>query len=311
MYYFIVNPASKSGRGGKIWEKLEPVLIEKNIPYQLVFSKRAGYVSKYVKDLTSGLPENLSDPVRLIVLGGDGTVNEVIQGISDFDKVQLGYIPAGSSNDLARNLRLPQDPLVTLNTILSGRIHRTLDIGSVIYHENKEERYFAVSGGIGFDAGVCEEVLRSRIKTALNRFGLGKLIYLAIALKQIITARKTACNIYIDDREPIHYKKFLFVVGMVHQYEGGGFKFCPGADSTDGLLDICAVGSLPKPLILLALPTAFGGKHYIFSGIDSYRGKTVKIETSVPLWVHTDGEVQYRSRSVTLTCHREKLHLIV
>lgn len=311
MYYFIVNPASKSGRGGKIWEKLEPILIEKNIPYHTVFSKRAGYVSQYVRELTSGLPKNPSDPIRLIVLGGDGTINEVIQGITDFDNVLLGYIPAGSSNDLARDLRLPKDPRDILNIILSGRIHRTLDIGSVIYHETNEERCFAVSSGIGFDAGVCEEVLRSRMKIIFNRFGLGKLIYLAIALKQIITARKTACNIYIDNGEPIHYKKFLFAAGMVHQYEGGGFKFCPGADATDGFLDICVVGSLPKPIILLALPTAFWGKHYIFPGITAYRCKSVKIETSVPLWVHTDGEVQYRSRSVTLTCRQEKLHLIV
>ncbi len=218
MYYFIVNPASKSGRGGKIWNELEPVLTERNIRYHVVFSKRAGYVSQYVRELTAGLasesdsasaselPENLGHPIRLVVLGGDGTINEVLQGIGDFDKVQLGYIPAGSSNDLARDLRLPKDPRHILDIILSDRIHRTLDIGSVHYHETNTTRYFAVSGGIGFDAAVCEEALRSRLKKVLNKFGLGKLIYLAIALKQIITARKTACNIYLDNEKSVHYK---------------------------------------------------------------------------------------------------------
>lgn len=311
MYYIIVNPASKSGRGRKIWEKLEPVLTEKGISYNVVFSKRAGHVSQYVRELTSGLPENSNEPIRLIVLGGDGTINEVLQGVTDFDKLILGYIPAGSSNDMARGLRLPKDPRETLEIILSGRIHRTMDIGSVIYNETRIERYFAVSSGIGFDASVCEETLKSYMKNVLNKVGLGKLIYMTIALKQIITARKTACNIYPDNGEPVHYKKFLFIASMIHQYEGGGFKFCPGADAADGLFDICVAGSLPKPIILLALPTAFWGKHYIFPGLDNYRCSAIKIETSAPLWVHTDGEVQYQSRSVTLTCHKEKLHLMV
>ncbi len=309
MYHIIVNPASKSGHGRKMWDSLEPVFKEKKIMYDVVFSKHTGHIIQYVEKLTSSLS---NEPLRLIILGGDGTLNEVLQGVSDFDKLEIGYIPTGSSNDLARDLQLPKDPRDVLERILSGQVHRLVDIGSVTYNETKLTRFFAVSSGIGFDAAVCQEALVSRFKKALNKIGLGKLTYLAIALKQIITAKKVACNIYLDNStEPVHYKKFLFAAGMVHQYEGGGFKFCPGADTRDGLLDICVVGSLPKPIILLALPTAFWGKHLIFPGIDSYRCQTLTIETSTPLWVHTDGESEQRSRSVTMTCYKEKLHLLV
>lgn len=73
-------------------------------------------------------------------------------------------------------------------------------------------------------------------------------------------------------------------------YEGGGFKFAPLADYRDGLLDLCVVGDLSKALILLALPTAFFGRHYMFRGITAYRARKVEIQTSAPLWVHTDGK---------------------
>lgn len=308
MYHIIVNPAAKSGHGGKIWARLEPILQAKRVEYDVVFSKRAGHVTHYVRELTAAVTDA---PLRIIVLGGDGTLNETLQGISNFDNVELGYIPAGSSNDMARDLQLPANPRDILEIILSGQTHRTVDIGEMSAKESDRKRYFAVSSGIGFDAAVCEQALSSRWKNAFNKIGLGKLTYLAIALKLIITAKKVACNIYLDENEPVHYRKFLFAAAMVHQYEGGGFKFCPGADATDGWFDICVVGSLPKAIILIALPTAFAGKHFIFPGIDRYRCKTIRIETSAPLWLHTDGEVETSARAVAMTCLYQKLHLMV
>jgi len=312
MYHIIVNPMAKSGRGKNLWRKIEAGLIERNVKYDVYFSKREGFVTKHVKELTEAYNmEDKPEPLKIIILGGDGTINETLQGIADFERVRIGYIPTGSSNDMARDLQLPKNPMDILDIILAGKTHRTMDIGEVSYDEDRPSRYFAVSSGIGFDAAVCAEVLTSQLKKALNKIHLGKLIYLAIALKQIITAKKVAVNIYFDDNEePIHYRKFLFAAGMVHKYEGGGFKFCPDADHTDGLLDICVVGSIPKPVIILALPTAFFGKHRIFPGIDSYRCKTMRVEVSDPLWVHTDGEVENPTKVATMTCHSKKLHML-
>ena len=86
--------------------------------------------------------------------------------------------------------------------------------------------------------------------------------------------------------------------------------FCPDADATDGILDLCAVGDIPKPVVLVALPTAFKGKHYRFKGVNPYKAQTVKIETSAPLWVHTDGEVTRKTSSFTVTCSRQVLQVI-
>lgn len=324
MYHIIVNPASKSGRGAKIWSMLEPVLRQKEIAYKVLISREVGHVTKLVRDLSSSLL--ISDPeiiLKLIVLGGDGTLNEVLQGISDFGRVQIGYIPTGSSNDMARDLKLPENPLDILEQILACKEPALMDLGCLTYDRVSGEysrqhdalpamkRYFAVSSGIGFDAGVCEEALASKFKNTLNKIGLGKLTYLSIALKQLIKARKVTCTITLTDGKIIHLPKFLFVAGMIHQYEGGGFKFCPGADYHDGILDICAVGNIPKWLILIALPTAFTGKHYRFQGIDRYSASCIHLETSIPLWVHTDGEVTVKSDSITMTCEKNTLQLLL
>lgn len=324
MYYIIVNPASKSGRGAKIWALIEPVLQEKNIPYKVFFSKESGHVIKIVSGLTSGLTaSDDAEVLKLIVLGGDGTLNEVLQGIPDFNKIQLGYIPTGSSNDMARDLALSKDPAAVLERILSCRQASKMDIGCITYENISDKlsrkhgenillkRYFSVSCGIGFDAAVCEEALSSRFKNILNKLGLGKLTYLTIALKQLIAARKVSCDICLDDNETIHLSKFLFVTGMLHQYEGGGFKFCPDADFHDGIIDICVVGNIPKLLILIALPTAFKGSHYRFKGIDRYAAGKLRIRTSSPLWVHTDGEVSVKADAITLTCEKDKLQMLL
>lgn len=325
MYYIIVNPASKSGRGRKIWAELEPVFIKKQISYKVLFSKGAGHTARVVSKLTS--PENLSpdgQPVRLIILGGDGTLNEALQGIHDFERVLLGYIPTGSSNDFARALGLPRNPKLILDTILKGQAVRTLDLGAVTYEHTSDElsrlhtakdgitRRFAVSSGIGFDAAVCEEALSSRFKNTLNRLGLGKLTYLVIALRQLIAAKAVSCDIFLDDAaEPIHLNRFLFTAFMIHKYEGGGFKFCPTANASDGFLDLCVVGNLPKLVIFFALPTAFFGKHYIFSSIKHYVAKKVSFRSSLPLWVHTDGEVYMKSDYITLTCIPEQIRFMM
>lgn len=307
MYYIVINPASRSGRGLKIWEEqVKPVLRSEKIPYSARFSRESGDVSRIVGEI---LALQAGQPVSLIILGGDGTVNEALQAIPETALVTLGYIPTGSGNDLARDLGIPSSPAEALDLILHTGTVCPMDLGTILYSDGQRRR-FCISCGIGYDAAVCEEVQRSRIKAVLNRLGLGKLIYLGVALKQLFATKAISGHLTLDDGEPIDIGSVLFVTGMIHRYEGGGFKFCPDADDADGLLDLCAVGNIPKPLALLALPTAFKGKHYRFKEITPYRAKRFTIETSAPLWVHTDGEVARMSDCLTVTCEQHAIHMI-
>lgn len=92
MYTFITNPNARSGLGIQMWKSIELVLKEKNILYEVFFTKYQHHATKIVRQITAD-----HEPHTIIVLGGDGTINEVISGIVDLAKVTLGYIPIGSN----------------------------------------------------------------------------------------------------------------------------------------------------------------------------------------------------------------------
>jgi len=307
MYHIIINPASRSGNGRRLWKEIvEPYLMSQKIAYISYFSEKPGEVAKLAakitKDATPGTPKHL------IILGGDGTFNEALQGIEDFSSVIFGYIPTGSSNDFARDLKIPKDPALAMeNALHSERLH-SMDLGSVTFPDGYV-RKFATSCGMGFDAAVCEEVNRSKFKVAFNKIGLGKLAYFAIAVKQLLTAKSVSCQVSLDGRSMTLHKILTFIT-MNHRYEGGGFLFAPDADARDGIFNICtAANVLPKWFILMLLPTAFWGKHYLFPGIEPYKASEIHITTSAPLWIHTDGEILRKDNEMTLRITKQALRI--
>ncbi len=212
MYHIIINPASRSGKASKIWQKqIEPALQREDISYRAYFSQKAGDVARIARSILNACEEI---PLRLIILGGDGTVNEALQGMTDTSRILLGYIPTGSSNDLARDLGLPKNPLAALDLILHSGLPMSMDLGTVTYPDG-EMRRFAVSCGIGFDAAVCEEALRSKIKRTMNRLGLGKLTYLGIALRQLFASRAVSATLTVGDGTPVSIGNMLFVACML------------------------------------------------------------------------------------------------
>ena len=117
MYHFIVNPAARSGLGKETWRELRPLLDQKELPYQVHFTRYQTHATKIAKEITSDGARHI-----LIVLGGDGTVNEVLNGICHLSQTELGYIPLGSGNDLARGLGLPADPKEALEKMDASAI---------------------------------------------------------------------------------------------------------------------------------------------------------------------------------------------
>lgn len=308
MYHFIVNPVSRSGKGLKLWQKqIEPELKTQNIEYSVKFSKERGDVTNIVAKISSAA-KNESNCI-IVILGGDGTVNDAVQGIKDFENTTLAYIPTGSSNDFARDLKLPKSVKKNLRRILDAKAPVLMDVGQV--ETERGTRRFAVSSGLGFDGAVCQKSVHSILKKRLNKIGLGKLTYLGIALNQIINAPKVDAEITFADGKKVNAKNLLFFAAMVHKYEGGGFKFCPKADAYDGELDFICAANKTVPGILLALPTAFFGFHSIFKGIDIYRFKNAEIKTSIPLWLHTDGEVGYKAQYLNFSQLEQKLKFIL
>ena len=304
MLHIIVNPAASTGHGTRIWAEVKNYLEKEHIEYDVKFTTRGGSARIYAREITSG-----TEHIQLIILRGDGTVNEVIDGIRDFSLVTLGYIPAGSSNDLARDMRLEHDPQKAVAAILHPKEYAYMDIGKITY-ENTEKR-FVVSTGIGYDAAICREALFSPLKKVLNRFGLGKLTYVGIALKQLAKMKKCGCTVILDDSKKIYLERLMFVTTMIHKYEGGGIMICPDADYKDQLLNVCVVGNLSRLRVLRILPTAYSGKHTRFKGINTYTAKKVTVISDTKMAVHADGESCGMQTKISMQLEPAQLRLIV
>lgn len=303
MYTFIVNPNSRSGMGGMIWEVIEPELIKRRVDYECFRTTYPGHAVKLVREITSDHQEH-----TLAVLGGDGTVNEVINGICDIGKVTLGYIPTGSSNDFARGMKLPQDPVKALEVILNPGEIKKMDVG-LLTRAGKERR-FAVSTGIGFDAAICHQAAVSKLKVLLNRLKLGKLTYVGIALNRLFHDKPVTAEVRLDNGETKQYQKVYFAAAMNNPYEGGGFYFCPDAENDDGQLDVIIISNLPKLAVLLLLPTAYKGWHVHFPGISVLRCRQVSVRTERALAVHTDGEPVFLRKEIKAELLKEQISVI-
>ena len=309
MYYFIINPISRSKKGIKVWDIVRSYLDEADIDYKFYYTKYKTHATVIAKKLC----EKIKEPFHLVVLGGDGTINEVVNGITDFDKVQLSYIPSGSSNDFARSLHISSDPHTALSTVLTSAAITNVDVGELEILDNNNQvtstHRFIVSCGIGYDATICYEALHSKLKVSLNKIGLGKLTYGLIAAKQSLTFPQYSCDITVDSNETQHYDHVEFITSMIHPYEGGGAKLVPNAKFDDQKLSFCLVHNMPWYKILLLLPTAFVAKHTKIHGVEIFHGTTLEIKLASAQETHTDGESCGRNLHMRLCCNRHTLQV--
>lgn len=306
MYIFIVNPNARSGLGGRVWDKVENILKNREVAYEVHFTRYQRHASRIVKEITADKEEHM-----IVILGGDGTVNEVLDGLRELSKVTLGYIPIGSSNDFARYFGHPYAPEQALDVILNPRKYAMINVGLLTYREGERKRRFAVSAGLGFDAGICHCAVVSRLKKFLNRIHLGKLTYVGIALAQMLALKPGRMTVRLDDEEPVSYEQVYFATAMNHPYEGGGFMFCPKADPGDDWMNVTVIAGISKLKVLFLLPTAYKGWHTVFRGVYTYVCRRAVFESERPLPVHTDGEPVFLQRKVYTELEPEKVRLII
>ncbi len=300
---FIVNPASRSGHGIEIWKEVEKVLKGSEVEYEVHFTKCQGHATELAKRMTKEPGKH-----KLIALGGDGTINEVINGICRLEDTILGYIPTGSGNDFAAGMKLPTDAMTAVEHILEEKEHLQMNVAVV--EAGDVRRRFAVSCGMGWDAAVCHETLVSDMKKILNKFKLGKLVYVGIALKQIVKFQKYPIEIQREGKAPIVLRKSYFVAAMNGPYEGGKLKLCPNASWNDDLLDLCIIGDVPKLKLCLVLPTAYAGWHRFFKGVQIKRSNNVVLKSPKLLPVQCDGENFGYHKEIRLSLEKEKLCII-
>lgn len=307
MYHFIINPNSRSGKGAQIWNDLETILKQQKIKYQAHFTQHKGHGAVIASELSANASS--ASPVTLIAVGGDGTIQEILSGVPNLSAVIFGYIPTGSGNDFCRSIQLPQNPQKALQQLLACQAPVTMDVPFISYGSDSSR--FAISCGIGFDAAVCHEVSISPAKKLFNRIHMGKLVYLFIALKQLLFQKPKSMTLIVDNHKKLVFPKVYFTAVMNQKYEGGGFKFCPDADYSDKLLDVIVVDSICKLKILLCLPTAFFGKHTNIQGIHIFQCRCIDVHSSVTLPIHIDGEATSHMDTISVSLEPAQIKMLL
>jgi YegS/Rv2252/BmrU family lipid kinase len=300
MYHFIINPKSSSGNALKVWNKVEAILKSEKIEYESHITDTAESTINLVYNLTS--PQN--PECHLVVLGGDGTLNAVLNGIQCFENTILSCISTGSGNDFARNMKISKNYEESLNRILHNDKEILLDYGEVTYQSDNstQKRCFIISSGAGYDANICEEANRSKLKKKLNKLHLGTLVYVAIGIKQIFTRDFVNATIQLDNNEKISISNLFFVVAMIHEKEGGGVPFCPHANPTDGKFHVCLVRNMPTWKLLLAVILVYFKKHLLFKNITEHECQKLHLQLDKPQWFHMDGETPCKIKSLIWEC---------
>ncbi|MCR4952411.1 MAG: hypothetical protein K6A40_13945 [Solobacterium sp.] len=316
MLQVIVNPAGAGGKTMKKWLEAEPLLKAASIDYDVSFSTLQHGIREITEELTSA-----GEPADLLVFGGDGTMNLVVNGIRDFAHTRIAFITCGSGNDLAKSLNMKYPLKQAVETLKEGKTKRELDVGRVTMHtafdkdlvpaDREITRLFNISCGIGFDAEICAFVQDSAMKKKLNKVNLGKLIYLYEALHVIFTTKQGKARVIFDDNEIREYNEMLFTAAMNEPYEGGGFRFGADAAADDGMLDFCTGDSLSRYDFFRIFPYAYSGSHVKFSGVHMRKAKKAEIFSEHPLWIHTDGEIEWMSDHVTMELIPEKLKMML
>lgn len=308
MYYFIVNPHASDGKGMRVWRQVQQELpkLASVSRYEVFLTEKTGDARAFSRKIT----EKCREPKSLVVIGGDGTLNEVVDGACfDSDNVSISFIPTGYANDFARNIQKKCRLKKQLKQIFSDEAVRKLDYG--LLDAESGNRRFVVSSGIGFDAAVFHELLAVRCKKSENkpwRLRSARMNYLITFLKELGKARRSRGYVLLDQEKRIEFNNIIFISAHVHPHESG-YLLGSGADCQDGYLDLCIVSTKRKLRVVRILLAALFGGHKKMNGVHCYRCKEVEIHTEEPLPVHTDGESCGNLRDLVISCVPRKLRI--
>jgi YegS/Rv2252/BmrU family lipid kinase len=240
----------------------------------------------------------------LVVVGGDGTVNEVANGIAGVVGPELAIVPRGTGHDFVRTFGIRAGFDDAVRVALEGRT-RSLDVGRVHYRAwSGDERtsWFANVASAGMSGAIAQ-----RANDSSKALG-GKLSYLAAIVAVFARWEVGDVTVTVDGEErsgPMHD-----VVVANGAYFGGGLHICPDARPDDGFFDVLLIGHLTKTDLALTLPKAYKGRHLPHPKAELLRGSRVSIASATPLPVELDGE-QPGTTPATFQVVPDALHLRV
>jgi diacylglycerol kinase (ATP) len=274
---FLVNPASENGATGRRWPEL---------------ARRAAALGLSGPSLVSSGPGQLGGLARqalgdgaslLVVVGGDGTVNEVANGLAG-SEAEVAVIPRGTGWDFVRTYGIPRR-LDDAVAVARDGAPRRIDLGRASYRTwsgDEAASYFANVASVGMSGAIAQ-----RVNATTKALG-GKVSYLWATLAVFARWQNTEVDVEVDGQA--RSGRMYDVVVANGRYFGGGMMICPEARPDDGLFDVLLIGDLTKRDLLLTLPKTYRGSHLPHPKAEVLRGAAVTVAAPAPLPLELDGE---------------------
>lgn len=278
----ILNPSAKGGNAAKSWKKLEKQLQATQVSYKLHLTQRSGDGTRIAHQIIQ------SGDRKILVVGGDGSLNEVIQAILEQEivpstEIQVAIFAAGTGNDFVKTWKIPLNIEPFVKMLKQGNV-AIQDAGAIQYlNTNKPKQYFINVAGIGFDALVAY-----RANEAKKSGKSGLLTYISALIGSLKAYQAVGCEVEIDGK-PSSFPVFTVLAG-IGKYAGSGMKLVPDAIPNDGLFHVTAVRQISKMKIVRNLGKLFSGRFTHFKEVHVTTAKVVRVIPSSKLFVEADGE---------------------
>ena len=277
----IVNPVAGAGRTAREWPRIMNFLKGQGLNFEHDITEAPGHAVELARDATKNGYETV------ISIGGDGTINEIVNGLykaGGTEDTVLGIICTGTGSDYARTVGISRRYEEACLRIFEPK-KLTVDLGVIEYSDNgnKTERIFVNFAGMGFDA----EIVR---RTTRNFKALGSTVsYLLGVFTTLVAYRNREVKLIIDGEEM--EREVCSVIANNGRYGGGGMFTAPGADLTDGWLDLLIISDIGKADLIRSLPRIYKGTHLTHPKVTMKKAREIEIKSKHPLNLQADGEL--------------------
>lgn len=276
---YIVNPISGGGRGLKIIPQIKNFHKDKSTHFNII-------QTEYPKHATEISKIYCHEYDKIVSVGGDGTLNEIINGLKLNSDILLGVLPIGTGNDFVKNFDIGNNITDILFMNYTSNNFISIDLGKIIYFDvnnnTPKTHLFINSLGIGFDAYVS--YLKSNNSSLQGIFA-----YLVAIVKALIKFEMLNFKVKTDSFS-IDEEKLMLNVGN-GKSSGGGFYLTPKANLSDNILDLTLIDKVTRLRLLSALPKAIINKIETVKEVKMYKFKNLSLELDKPYYLHCDGEI--------------------
>lgn len=306
MYQFIVNPGAGAGRGYRIWKRLEIQLEDAGQEYGVFFTEKQGDAARAASRLTEDKEAKI-----LVVVGGEGTYNEVLNGVSFRGMLTFGYLPAGFGSSLSPGFRSYWRLKGQIRRILHPKYYRVLDYG-VITSGGDEifNRRFAGRCGIGLDAAVCHNLLCCPTRRRMDRLHLNRALHFILGLKQLLLARPASGYLILDGVQRVEFAHMYFITFRLGDGEEKKKRKAGCSEAESGQMTVYVGSSTKKRKMIPILMDVVMGIRKKERGVRIFTCSEARVHLNRPLPVHVDGESCLCQQDIEIRCIPKKIRMI-